>query len=165
MKNDTSKTNYLAAAKTSKYDALQRQVSSLIQHWMDHTSNLKESKLIPLLCDYIENTQLPHFQVNQAEIFSTKSDFFLGRIIQFFIEIQDGDLNKEELTEKRVELEKILNKFSILNHKKGIASDINLQSINEEKESEEQQVHASESDQPTKRKWWFKILNFVSKQR
>lgn len=164
MKNDTSTTNYLAAAKSSQYDALQRQVSSLTQHWMDHTSRLKQSRLIPILCDYIENTPFLHFQCNQTEIFSTKSNFFLGKLIQFFLEIQDGEIHHEEMAEKRTEIEKILNEFAVLSHQKSTDLEINLKGINQEQQelinSNQESIESSMHI-----KWWLKFISFFSKQR
>ena len=164
MKNDSSTTNYLAAATSSKYDALQRQVSALIQHWMDHTSKVKVSKVIPTLCTFIESAELPHFQCKAEDIFSTKDDYFLGKIIQFFIEIQDGQLKEEELLEKRQEIEKILNQFSILNHTSSNASETRLQNINNSSEDNLEKAPLESDTQPDKR-WWLKFLDLFSKQK
>lgn len=156
MKNDTPKTNYLANAQSSDYDALQRRIAVLIQHWMDHTSGVKPSKLISLLCDYIENTQFDYIKCQETEIFSTKSDFFLGLIVGHFIEIQDE--KGESLDLKRKEIEKVLNQFSLLNHNKQ-KEKVNLQEINKP------QTSLDQHETKTEIKWWLKFLDFFTKIR
>lgn len=164
MKNDQSGTNHLASAKTSKYDSLQRRLSTLIQHWMDHASAIKPSRIVPLMCDYLDQERFSLLICNEEDLFSTKSDFYLGRIINIFIEIQDGE--GASVREKRRQLESVLARFSELSHTKGNTDVINLGEINKlSTDSLTQAMLATGHDSPHKIKWWLKFINFLSKHR
>lgn len=156
MKNDISKTNYLAAATLSQYDALQRQVSSLTQHWMDHTSQIRPSKIVPELCNYIENAGFTYLKCKEEELFSTKSDFYLGKIISYFIEINDN--SGEDLKKKRSELETVLNQFKLLNHAQSTLTKVNFNNINNGKTSSAQYQQSQDEAERSGISWWLKFL-------
>lgn len=159
MKNDPPKTNYLAGAKSSDYDVFQRRISALIQHWMDHTSGIKPSNVIAQLCNAIDKSDFLFITCDEENLFSTKSDYFLGLIIGFFIEIQDGV--GEKLEEKRIEIEIVLRQFSLLSHNaKG--DRINLRGINQ---PTDQPTKNDATNQSTKMNWWLKFIDFFTKER
>ncbi len=160
MKHDSSKTNYLAAAKSSEYDALQRQIAALTNHWMDHTAHIRPSRVIPQLCEYIDSTNFEHLRCDEENLFSTKSDFYLGKIIAYVIEIQDEQ--GEDLTAKRKEIERILTQYFNLKYTDNSHDTINLGQINSPSgQSKPQEVAESEK---TDLKWWLKFIDFFSKK-
>ena len=160
VKHDTSKTNYLAAAKSSQYDALQRQIAALTNHWMDHTAQIRPSRIIPELCNYIDETGFEHLRCDEENLFSTKSDFYLGKIIGYVIEIQDEE--GDNLSTKRKEIENILRQFFTLMHRNKSHDSVNLGQINNPKEQGASQEQSSA--EKTDIKWWLKFIDFFSKK-
>lgn len=150
MKNGSSNTNYLASARQSEYDALQRQVAVLSHHWLDHSAQIKPSKIVPRLCDYIDQTKFTYLNCENEDLFSTKSEFYLGRIIHYCIEIQVNE--GEFLNEKRKEIENVLAHFFSLLHQTP-SSDVKLEQINPGHEPE--MLDESKDQGVT---WWVKLL-------
>lgn len=156
MKNDLPTTNYLARAQASQYDALQRRVSLLCQHWLDHTAKIHTSMVIPGLCEYIDGQDLPHLKGSKAEFFSTKSDFYLGRVISCFIDIQDE--KGEELAEKRREIDIVLSHFSyLINNQDAQAAGVNLRHINKPQQIAE--------NHPKSKTWLKRMLQRFNQRR